>query len=122
MKVTLRLFYPFNERTTMHKKMASELCEEYEQRLRTGEKPDPREYFDRYTGQAKTEFRFMLNVATVFTVDGIIRRQEAAKMITDKEIQKGKEKLLRKLLGEEKIDKEVTKHKKVSNQRRRKTI
>lgn len=61
--------------------MATNLLEEYKESL--------------------TEFRFMLIVTSAFTVDGIIRRQETAKTLADEEIQKGKEKLLQKLLGEE---------------------
>ena len=95
-----------NKRCAMHEKAAIELLEEYEERLKAGDNPDPRDYFKRYRGQDKTEFRVMLNVETLFTVDGIIRRQEAAKILTNKENHKGKERLLRKLLREEKIDNE----------------
>ena len=66
-----------DERSPMQEKNAIKLLEEYEERLRARENPDPREYLKRYAGAEKDGFTIQLNLVTLLTVDGLIHRQEA---------------------------------------------
>lgn len=61
---------------TMQERMAMDLIEEYEKKLKAGQNPDPREYIKRYTGPATDEFRTELNLATLLVMAGKKYRQK----------------------------------------------
>lgn len=72
-----------------------ELLDEYELELKAG-RTGPAEYLARHPKLDKAD----VNLATLLTVDGIVRRQEAATVLTPDEIERAKKRLLKKLLGE----------------------
>lgn len=103
-KGNCEVVYPFGHRITIHKKMASELLEEYEQRLRAGENPSPSEYLARYPGPDKDTFRIELNLVTLLLVDAKKRAQEWDTLVASGQISKVEKRLSQKLACSQKID------------------
>ncbi len=57
---------------------AQEWIEEFEQRIKAGENPDPQEYIDRFqgSGSEKEEFRQELYMSALLTIYGLYCRQK----------------------------------------------
>ena len=86
-----------SEGSDLYVTLASELIEEYEDRRYAGENPDLEEYVARYDGPDKEEFRAELKVAALLLEDGLAHRKKAVESITDEEIEKYREELLKNL-------------------------
>lgn len=86
-----------DKRSVKHEATAMNLLEEYENRLKAGENPNPRDYLNRYTGPDEDDFRIELNLATILTVDGTVSRQETHKILQGEKIKSVKEMLLKRL-------------------------
>jgi hypothetical protein len=60
----------------MHDKNAIKLLEKYGERIIAGQKPNPGDYLDSYSGSDKQNFKIELNLVTLLAIDGILYRQK----------------------------------------------